>query len=244
MGVAISDPSHRCGKINNPHSILSVTGSGNEVRGDKRHNLRDPIDLQRRVLTKRAPASGTGSPKPPASLRLADAGHPPTLRDRGPSGLDRGSIASSVGRTRCRSCWRTATRSAPPTCPARIDLMMRIYAAMAQKERKLLCDRAKAAQTATWARGKALAPTGAIGPPRAWRPCCGPCVPRGGRTHCAPTAVGGGAAPCGGRHVTPGAGAFADGGSGPVAGLRCGPTIVARLLARTSSATDFVAISA
>jgi hypothetical protein len=50
--------------------------------------------------------------------------------------------------------------------PGADDLMLRIYAAMAQKERELISERTKAALAAARARGKALGgETGATGPP-------------------------------------------------------------------------------
>ena len=52
--------------------------------------------------------------------------------------------------------------------PGADDLMMRIYAAMAQKERELISERTKAALAAARARGKAL------GGDRGYRPSCGP----------------------------------------------------------------------
>jgi DNA invertase Pin-like site-specific DNA recombinase len=52
--------------------------------------------------------------------------------------------------------------------PGADDLMMRIYAAMAQKERELISERTKAALTAARARGKAL------GGDRGYRPSSGP----------------------------------------------------------------------
>ncbi len=48
------------------------------------------------------------------------------------------------------------------------DLMMRIYAAMAQKERELISERTRAALAAARARGRAL------GGDRGYRPTCGP----------------------------------------------------------------------
>ena len=52
--------------------------------------------------------------------------------------------------------------------PAADDLMMRIYAAMAQKERELISERTRAALAAARARGRAL------GGDRGYRPTCGP----------------------------------------------------------------------
>jgi DNA invertase Pin-like site-specific DNA recombinase len=52
--------------------------------------------------------------------------------------------------------------------PGADDLMMRIYAAMAQKERELISERTKAALAAARARGKAL------GGDRGYRPSAGP----------------------------------------------------------------------
>ena len=52
--------------------------------------------------------------------------------------------------------------------PGADDLMMRIYAAMAQKERELISERTKAALAAARARGKAL------GGDRGYRPAAGP----------------------------------------------------------------------
>jgi DNA invertase Pin-like site-specific DNA recombinase len=52
--------------------------------------------------------------------------------------------------------------------PGADDLMMRIYAAMAQKERELISERTKAALAAAKARGKAL------GGDRGWRPVVPP----------------------------------------------------------------------
>lgn len=52
--------------------------------------------------------------------------------------------------------------------PGADDLMMRIYAAMAQKERELISERTKAALAAARARGKAL------GGDRGYRPASGP----------------------------------------------------------------------
>jgi DNA invertase Pin-like site-specific DNA recombinase len=52
--------------------------------------------------------------------------------------------------------------------PGADDLMMRIYAAMAQKERELISERTKAALAAARARGKAL------GGDRGYRPSVGP----------------------------------------------------------------------
>src|SRR4051794_15399394 len=52
--------------------------------------------------------------------------------------------------------------------PGADDLMLRIYAAMAQKERELISERTKAALAAARARGKAL------GGDRGYRPTCGP----------------------------------------------------------------------
>jgi len=57
------------------------------------------------------------------------------------------------------------------------DLMMRIYAAMAQEERELISERTKAALAAARARGKALSGDRGIGPQwgrtAALRPRCG-----------------------------------------------------------------------
>ena len=52
--------------------------------------------------------------------------------------------------------------------PGADDLMMRIYAAMAQKERELISERTRAALAAARARGTVL------GGDRGWRPACGP----------------------------------------------------------------------
>src|SRR3954454_11444744 len=52
--------------------------------------------------------------------------------------------------------------------PGADDLMMRIYAAMAQKERELISERTRAALAAARARGKAL------GGDRGYRPATGP----------------------------------------------------------------------
>jgi DNA invertase Pin-like site-specific DNA recombinase len=52
--------------------------------------------------------------------------------------------------------------------PGADDLMMRIYAAMAQKERELISERTKAALAAARARGAVL------GGDRGWRPATGP----------------------------------------------------------------------
>ena len=52
--------------------------------------------------------------------------------------------------------------------PGADDLMLRIYAAMAQKERELISERTKAALAAAKARGKVL------GGDRGYRPSCGP----------------------------------------------------------------------
>jgi DNA invertase Pin-like site-specific DNA recombinase len=55
--------------------------------------------------------------------------------------------------------------------PGADDLMMRIYAAVAQKERELISERTKAALAAARARGKTLGgETRAIGPPAALTP--------------------------------------------------------------------------
>jgi DNA invertase Pin-like site-specific DNA recombinase len=57
--------------------------------------------------------------------------------------------------------------------PGADDLMMRIYAAMAQKERELISERTKAALAAAKARGARLGATGATGlllAPTPWQP--------------------------------------------------------------------------
>jgi DNA invertase Pin-like site-specific DNA recombinase len=54
--------------------------------------------------------------------------------------------------------------------PGADDLMMRIYAAMAQKERELISERTKAALAAAKARGRVL------GGDRGWRPTKPPCA--------------------------------------------------------------------
>ena len=54
--------------------------------------------------------------------------------------------------------------------PGADDLMMRIYAAMAQKERELISERTKAALRAAKARGRRWAATGATGRQRALAP--------------------------------------------------------------------------
>jgi DNA invertase Pin-like site-specific DNA recombinase len=54
--------------------------------------------------------------------------------------------------------------------PGADDLMMRIYAAMAQKEQELISERTKAALAAAKARGRVL------GGDRGWRPAEPPCA--------------------------------------------------------------------
>jgi DNA invertase Pin-like site-specific DNA recombinase len=54
--------------------------------------------------------------------------------------------------------------------PGADDLMMRIYAAMAQKERELISERTRSALAAARARGTVL------GGDRGWRPPCPPCA--------------------------------------------------------------------
>src|SRR3954449_10390617 len=54
--------------------------------------------------------------------------------------------------------------------PGADDLMMRVYAAMAQKERELISERTRAALAAAKARGAVL------GGHRGYRPSAGPCA--------------------------------------------------------------------
>jgi DNA invertase Pin-like site-specific DNA recombinase len=95
--------------------------------------------------------------------------------------------------------------------PGADDLMMRIYAAMAQKERELISERTRAALGAAKARGMAL------GGDRGYRPVSWPRQRHGGRGATgdgraggAPAVAGGRQASRRGRHVDAGSGASAD----------------------------------
>jgi len=74
--------------------------------------------------------------------------------------------------------------------PGADDLLLRIYAAMAQKERELISERTRAALAAAKERGRVLGRTGAIGRPRGGAILLGPAA--GGGTGCAPARAEGG----------------------------------------------------
>ena len=69
--------------------------------------------------------------------------------------------------------------------PGADDLMMRVYAAMAQKERELISERTKAALAAANARGKALGGDRGYRPAQGPRGCCGSGAAGGGGARCA-----------------------------------------------------------
>jgi DNA invertase Pin-like site-specific DNA recombinase len=73
-----------------------------------------------------------------------------------PSSSLRGSAASPAGRTRTPPCWRNGVRPRTADMPYADDLMLRVCAAMAQRERELISERTKAALSAAKARGRQL----------------------------------------------------------------------------------------
>jgi DNA invertase Pin-like site-specific DNA recombinase len=90
-----------------------------------------------------------------------------------------------------------ATRAAD--MPGADDLMMRIYAAVAQKERELISERTRAALAAAKPRGAVLGGARGYRPARPQRRGSGPGAMRGGGSGRAPDRPGGRADPGGGR---------------------------------------------
>ena len=122
--------------------------------------------------------------------------------------------------------------------PGADDLMMRIYAAMAQKERELIGERTRAALAAAKARGRCWAATGATGPAPARTPALAAAgAPGGGRAGGAPAGAGGGAATRGGRRrqAAMARALTARGVPTPSGGGAWTHTTVARVMARAAA---------